>query len=395
MFNSSPLLRDPIVGATLIGRVFGANSFGYLRLHGWTRSDEIYPSLASDLSAGTHRYSRGAVFTRTQLGSVVLMLPQDLDVSVLEVQKRLTLYGDGFYAYNQSLALSGTWTPSKIALIANCLVSGSAYISIDGSQKKDFELCAEEDLARVDQLLGRSVSASAFRPRYTEISCNGISRLPRGDLPDWPRCAQRDMLAVVIRRAADFSEYRLEGPSKKYQSQSFYVGDFVCSTPHNLFVFVRPDSGHIEPRFYQAAYERRRVLAAALEDIDLATSSALSRISELPRRLKELREVTNSNGAKFIEFTRWIDSFRITPSAIASRARSFDAKVDEMLEIDAIVEQLRGKFSMVEEILTTRYSLRLQFLLQVGAVIVGVLTILVTALGLYETYYLSTISSNG
>lgn len=289
----------------------------------------------------------------------------------------IAFFESGYFILSIGFIASGWHQPASISAIANALVDDSVPVLI-----REGESFFPSELARAisRDALGISNKDPVLLQRFTEIDVAGLSPRPAHALRQLPDRHQRDLLTLVIRRQTSFKEFRTDRLTQKYESQSMYLEDYVCATPHNLFTYVAPDRGHIVPDFYAGRYHNWRVLSAVLQNTDAETRATMKSLSGSHVSTRNLRRIANESGRRAIELELWRQSFETIPQSIAARAKSFDSHVQEMLEVADLYLRIENRLNLLEQVVMTRYSLSIQVILQRISIGLSVLALVVAVI---------------
>lgn len=386
MSGSRLVLDDIEIAGTFLGRLpIGNFALSRLTATGWTERQGVSLAelMSSDLLA--RDLSRNATFDKT-FGQTTRL--GDLGPLSQGLHQHLSIYAGGYFAIRLTVKIPGQWSSADTAGFANQMVDSSTILHVGGASIGSAMDVATAELLALGQT-GVPATHALFSQSYTSIVCSQVQPKLQAPLPELPPRLQRDVLTVVVRRPGSFDEFLVRGANEKYKSQSLYVEDFVCATPHNVFVYVPPGRKHLPAAFYLTVYERWRILTAVLARLDTISAQTMEQVPTLPRRLRELRGISEENGKRWIELTHLREAFRQTPSSVAARAKHFDVRVCEMLEVQETYDELERRLGLIESIITTRYSFSLQAVLQKFTLVVSVAAIVVSILSILVSSYLA------
>jgi hypothetical protein len=135
--------------------------------------------------------------------------------------------------------------------------------------------------------------------------------------------------------------------------------------------------------FYADAAELVKVLAALLFLFDVETHAELRAMETVPRSLQRLRADTERLEVRRLEILRALDTFRLLSGTAATRGAVFLRAAETTFGVDALRTRVEDKLRETEFVLSSRYSVSLQRGLQTYALLLAVITVILSGVGVF------------
>lgn len=376
------LLLNPTVRFAFTARSrFNVHGADVVSRPGW--SVTMRPTIDSRFYS--HIYSSSAIQAVRIEGPNLqckLRLAASAKESRVVMQRRITVYPEGFSAIVLSVTLSGDWPVRTLNTLINDVFLGRVTISSNSGE----QTVAEIALAFLAEAVALQQAVPA---RTADILVESFSAIepaaivPHVRLPPTKlsRRLESDFYEAAIRRVTNFEEVDTRIARGHQKNLSVYVGDYVFLNYHNLFAYVSPGREHLPTQFYLEATELRKVFAAFLYAFDSETLTELSALSKVPSIMSRLKASSDSVDQRRLEMSRILDGLRVLSSVASVRARWFDEAAVQTFgirDLEAVVER---KLEAMGLLLQTRYNMLLQKALQSVVIAVAVLSLLVACIG--------------
>lgn len=194
-----------------------------------------------------------------------------------------------------------------------------------------------------------------------------------------------DLYEAAIRRIPDMSEAQIQIARGEQNNLSSYKGDLVYLNYHNLLVYVVPGKKHIKPNLYIELVNQFKLYIANLIFMQSEVNEHLLQLSNVPQKLKMLRQESDWLDFMRLKFLRSRDEFEAAIDIAAVRVSWFNSAATNKLRIKNRQQRLFDNLADIEMIISRRLSLLQERQLQKISTILAIFSILIAIIGVIIT----------
>lgn len=287
-----------------------------------------------------------------------------------DLQIKAWIYGGRGIVFCMTLQLDGEYTAEHLLALTNALSDFNGKLIL----AKFGELTLEDILRKIlANSISKEENAFELYEKFTVIHPYSLSP-PFDNSEDYfQEPYAQELFAVAIRRELQFRDIKKAIIEKTQKNLANYDTDIVILNYHNMFCYL---NSQLSIDFYLGIVRTVKTFETLIHFYNSALFRELPK--ELPKNLKELREIAEKLEKLKIEVDRFLSTYEMLTSMAATRARLFLEACIEIFGIKKLTASLLDNLKDIEDLLSKRYNLELQKKLQWISIILAILTVVIT-----------------